>query len=810
MKKKLGFFAFAALLVGAALALGLSACSNGSDGTPLIIVMPGSNNDTDGSNTNSGEPNRTGTSSGGEATPTDNGTSAPTTTTTTTNTTTPTETGGEQTQNTPPVIYTITFNANDGSQNPATVPQNFTFGIPQPLTSIEELGFFKDGFYFAGWGVAPKSKQASYADEASYSATANAILYALWSEIPVCSVSIPVNANGSVTSTPATARAGTEIALSNTPNMGYQFASYTVIDTDGNEISVIDGKFTMPAKNVTVTATFNAINYNINIGTADNGCVSANALIATIGTSVTLTASPALGYELAALTVINSDGTNVFVSGTGNVRTFVMPAKNVTVSATFNAINYNINVGTADNGSVTPSVVTATVGTSVTITTSPTVGYELSALVVSAADGSSVFVSGIGNSRTFIMPANDVFVSATFNAINYNINVELMKNGSIMVNPATAAVGTSVTLNITPASGYELSMLTVTTSDGTCVNINGNGVTRSFTMPAQHVTVSAMFDAYIMFGYWPQTIKAKDVRVSYSEQDKLGGFICQKGSDGGCYILYDENAPVEGQKYSDGTAVKKSSANSSHWFKVEPIKWRVLTTNYRGTNKKLLLSEKILAYCIYSDVSYGFQYGVGYLHRTINGSIVYPNNYEHSRVRAFLNGLSYMGDKESKNLFLDKGFLQLAFNEEEIASIVDTRVDNSARSTNPDANAQCLNGGENMFASDTTTIDKIFLLSVQEATNYEYGFDDYNNRGAGNTRIRKVTDCAMASGVWQNESVNGEGTGGSWLLRSPACWGSVGDKVCGVSENGFLYCTGGSLVDDNRKVGIVPALCLEN
>ena len=83
------------------------------------------------------------------------------------------------------MTYVITFNANDGSENPATVTQNFTAGIAQALIPVEELGFSKAGFSFAGWGRAPKSKEASYADGASYTATANETLYALWSEIPV-------------------------------------------------------------------------------------------------------------------------------------------------------------------------------------------------------------------------------------------------------------------------------------------------------------------------------------------------------------------------------------------------------------------------------------------------------------------------------------------------------------------------------------------------------------------------------------------------------------------------------------------------
>ena len=55
-----------------------------------------------------------------------------------------------------------------------------------------------------------------------------------------------------------------------------------------------------------------------------------------------------------------------------------------------------------------------------------------------------------------------------------------------------------------------------------------------------------------------------------------------------------------------------------------------------------------------------------------------------------------------------------------------TNVDNSARSTNPDANATQWNGGANQYASDMPTSDKIFLLSEREATKSEYGFEAWD------------------------------------------------------------------------------------
>ena len=66
-------------------------------------------------------------------------------------------------------------------------------------------------------------------------------------------------ANGTVTASPTTAAAGTEITLTASPSTGYQFATFTVTDADGAVVTVTDNKFTMPESNVTVTATFTAL-----------------------------------------------------------------------------------------------------------------------------------------------------------------------------------------------------------------------------------------------------------------------------------------------------------------------------------------------------------------------------------------------------------------------------------------------------------------------------------------------------------------------------------------------------------------------
>jgi hypothetical protein len=57
----------------------------------------------------------------------------------------------------------------------------------------------------------------------------------------------------------AQACAGDEVTVTATPAEGYELEAITVKDADENEITVTDGKFIMPAKAVTVSATFKKI-----------------------------------------------------------------------------------------------------------------------------------------------------------------------------------------------------------------------------------------------------------------------------------------------------------------------------------------------------------------------------------------------------------------------------------------------------------------------------------------------------------------------------------------------------------------------
>lgn len=310
---------------------------------------------------------------------------------------------------------------------------------------------------------------------------------------------------------------------------------------------------------------------------------------------------------------------------------------------------------------------------------------------------------------------------------------------------------------------------------------------------------------YVLFGDWPQTIKEAKVKVNEKESMTTGSHTYYKGSDGNWYAKVLENGFEDYEdeesmpKYSDGTTVAAANPDAPNYlyFKVEPIKWRVITDNYDG--KKLLLSENILT----SNIPYYPSKSA----RTLGKKTVWANNYKYSNVRAYLNGTANQfvldGGKADDNMsdWSGRGFLQSAFTESAQNLITATNVDNSSSST---GDADGKDKRTTRYACEDTE-DKIFLMSEREMTNRDYGFPPYDSAGAGNPRIRMASDYALANHVVQPDSdIDSDILGGGWYIRSPSYIDSF--RVRGINCDGDAAVTGEDC--DGCIGGICPALAI--
>lgn len=315
---------------------------------------------------------------------------------------------------------------------------------------------------------------------------------------PANAITIEPLTNGKITTT-SPAPEGKKVTLTIKPTTGYVLDTISVKTASGTEVavtgSVTSKTFTMPAEAVTVSATFKKADYKITIK-ATNGKVTAPAT-AQYNEKVSISVTPDPGYELSTISV-KKGSTKVTLN---EDNTFTMPAGAVTVTATFKAIPYDIAVAEGiANGMVTVEAETATVGTAVPVTVSPAEGYALKELYYTT-EGSDEHhaIEAVDDGYTLNMPAEAVTIHAAFQKLTYTVTVaEGIEHGTIAAS-ATFPWDDTVTVTVTPDTGYELEKLTYTAEGSETaeeVTANEDGA-YTFTMPKANVVLNASFQKSI-------------------------------------------------------------------------------------------------------------------------------------------------------------------------------------------------------------------------------------------------------------------------------------------------------------------------
>lgn len=204
----------------------------------------------------------------------------------------------------------------------------------------------------------------------------------------------------------------------------------------------------------------------------------------------------------------------------------------------------------------------------------------------------------------------------------------------------------------------------------------------------------------------------------------------------------------------DGTADKSDAK--------QPIKWRVLSVN--GDDAFILADQNLDAKA----------YNETYTEVT----------WENSTIRSWLNGYGELVNKDKKSFIIDN-FLDNAFSGAEQDAIKTTYV------VNEDNKDYGTDGGNN-------TWDKVYLLSVSEASNTSYGFDSKYNTFS-KTREAKNTEYAKQCGAWSSANSLYLGNG-PWWMRTPGGSAYIASRV---DDDGYGYSY--SIVD-TTVVAVRPAL----
>ena len=213
----------------------------------------------------------------------------------------------------------------------------------------------------------------------------------------------------------------------------------------------------------------------------------------------------------------------------------------------------------------------------------------------------------------------------------------------------------------------------------------------------------------------------------------------------------------QGDTNGDGKADKNDEK--------QPIKWRVLSVD---GDDVFLLADKNIDVQRYNDTSTDV-------------------TWETCTMRSWLNGYGAEANSSGKD-YGDNNFLNNAFTEEEQSAIKTTKVINN------DNSEYGTEGGSD-------TLDKVYLLSMDEVMNPAYGFTSDIDVTA--TRNAVNTAYVAEGGEIDSSDRDSAGSSDDWWLRSP---GSSSYFAAYVDCNGDVRRDGDYVYIDS--VGVRPALHL--
>ena len=200
---------------------------------------------------------------------------------------------------------------------------------------------------------------------------------------------------------------------------------------------------------------------------------------------------------------------------------------------------------------------------------------------------------------------------------------------------------------------------------------------------------------------------------------------------------------------------------------MEPIQWIVL-----DPESGLLLSRFVIDTLPFINES------TNYLEEPGKEPELYQfliNEYKNSSIRKWLN----------------ESFYTSAFSADERYLIKETVLENDVYK-------------ENGTLSPYTTKDKVFLLSVNEASNPDYGFNGVKE--ADPVRAAQGTPYAISRGFYTGENSGVKDYYSNWWLRNPS---GLVLNICVVRGNGKIETMMASDHPNAKSVGVRPAIKID-
>ena len=474
----------------------------------------------------------------------------------------------------------VTFKANGGTGNDYTQTVHYNTS-----TALTANTFTRTGYSFNGWKTAANGG-TSYADKANVTFKANTTLYAQWTE-KTYSLTFKHDGNGTIKVGETTVNSGGTASVNHvntktlvaTANTGYNFSGWTLSGNNTSAVTIGNTSATsttIKATNTgaTVTANFTPITYNITytaptngsytIKVGNNAAVSANTT-ANYKTTITLTSNPDPGYRFSKWTITPN------VSITNNT-TFLMPANDVNIAATFEADTYTITWN-ANGGSVSPESSNYTYNGVPIVLPQPTRdGYTFLGWFTSANGGDKINDVGTDNK-----PTSDVEYFAQWEKNMYTVTYGVVgaKYGTIALNKTSAIEGqntqnlehgTELIFTAEPNDGYRVQEPQGWFSDEAGNTSLSNGTANTY-------TINSLTDAASVFVAF-EKIPASTYIVTFDANGGSGTMNSQSFTEnepqhlttnaftrtGYTFAGWKTAADGTGDSYTDGQSVTLTTA----------------------------------------------------------------------------------------------------------------------------------------------------------------------------------------------------------------------------------------------------------
>ena len=311
---------------------------------------------------------------------------------------------------------------------------------------------------------------------------------------------------GWVTVSQNSAAAGETITVHVYPDPGYELDR---LSATGVTLTTGSYTFTMPDRDVTITATFKVAEYSVTATAGENGSITvsppSNGSYYSYDEPVTVTVTPYEGYYLESLTV-GGDSVYAYYNWYGVYTYSFYIYEDTTVSATFTD-GLTVSVSYNDYGRYGTAAVSGDYwqddefdyGETVYIECYPEDGYAVDEITVTdLVTGRSIAVSEsfYEDYFYFTMPEHPVSVYVKFIEGEYKVNVQKSEHGSVSVDIKNASEDDRVTITVKPDKDYKLTWLYVKGEDGSRVAYAEHPYmndTYYFYMPDQDVTITAIF-----------------------------------------------------------------------------------------------------------------------------------------------------------------------------------------------------------------------------------------------------------------------------------------------------------------------------